>query len=242
MYCLNIRGQLPYSACAKINWCTNLISAIEHAAKSKVQVAIRRQLVNMLSHHMIQLEADDRRSAQEMLKLYDGFFDFLQKMETAVQSRNPQVPFEFDAKLTEEIKGLQSGLKSHCTRQNAVRDTRLKRDDPRDPDSWSAYKKRQALEQRNNDHDAALNQPEAPAGEEAQPPGLFHNENGQPVDLFHDKNGQPLNLFDNQNQRAPSDSQTQSQLAKDAPKVKHSRQASNSFEANTKANSKKRRL
>ena len=204
------------------------MNAIENAAKGKIQATIRRQLVNMLSHHMVQLDADDRRSAQEMLKLYDDFFSFLQQIETAVESRNPQVPFEFDAELTESIKNLEKGLKDHCMRQNAARDTKGDRGDVLDPDSWPAYNNRKALDLF---HD-----------ENGQPIDLFHDENGQPLDLFHDEHGHPVDLFGDPIGQPPSDSQTQSELAKAAPKGKHSRQASKSSEAITEASSKKRRL
>ena len=169
-----------------MDWFNNNMTAIETAAKEKIQAPIRRQLANMLSHHMMQLEADGRRSAQEMLKLYDGFFSILQQMETAVESRNPQVPFEFDAGLNKNIRNLEKGLESHCMWQNAARDTKGDWGDVLDPDSWPAYNKRQALDQREIDPNAALNQPE-PSGETNQPQNPAGEEQ-QPLDLFHDQN------------------------------------------------------
>ena len=247
MYCLKIQGDLSYSECSEINWCTNLMNAIESAATKRVQTNIRRQLVKILSQHMIQLEADSRRSAQELLKQYDGFFNFLQRMETAVESRNPQVSFEFDAELTKEINNLEKGLESHCKGQHVARDTTAKGGNILSPNSRSTSHNGQALDQREKDPDAAPNQPEnsregdqsqTPAGEEDEPLDLFHDKDGQFHNLFQDEHGHPVDLFG----EPLTNWQTQSQLAKAGPNQKHSRQTSDSSEAVTEVGSKKRRL
>lgn len=50
---------------------------------------------------MIQLEPGHRRNARDLLQKHKPFFAFLQQIEIAMESQDPQVPFEFDTELTE---------------------------------------------------------------------------------------------------------------------------------------------